>query len=129
MATEKRRECVAAAEKAGVQNLCVRITEAVHEIGVPENLPGYEYALRSIESACYSLMAGREFVRSGFEPVAEEFQTNCTDIERGIMRAVEAAWDADIQICVAEKYFYQRGIPSTMEFITMVAKYLMDEES
>ena len=83
-----------------------RVTEVIHEIGVPAHIKGYQY-LREAILLTYNDM----------------------DMERAIRHAIEVAWDrGDIE--VLQKYFGYtvsniKGKPTNSEFIAMIADSLL----
>ena len=105
-----------------------RVTEVIHEIGVPAHIKGYSYLREAIILAVEDKGAVDAMTKELYPAVAREFGTTPSRVERAIRHAIEVAWDrGSIEILV--KWFgytvsHNKGKPTNSEFIALVADKL-----
>lgn len=93
----------------------VRVTEVIHQVGVPAHIKGYQYLREAITKVLYP-------------SIAKKFHTTSSRVERAIRHAIEVAWDrGDLE--TLQSYFgYNvsgvKGKPTNSEFISMIADRL-----
>ena len=106
----------------------LRVTEILHEIGVPAHIKGYHYLRDSIMMS----VERPEIINAVTKPldpaVAKKYETTTSRVERAIRHAIEVAWDRG-DIDVLNSYFgytihNDRGKPTNSEFIAMIADRL-----
>lgn len=132
MLNETQQEKVSQKE-APQMSLGHRVTEILHEIGVPASLRGYPYLRRAIILAVQDKTAINSITKVLYPQVAQEFQTTSSRTERAIRHAVEVAWErGDLE--TLHKWFgytisISKGKPTNSEFIAMIAdKICLDME-
>ena len=115
-------------------NLKVRITEILHEIGVPAHIKGYEYTRELIKLAVNDPHAIHRITFDLYPAVAKTFQTVPSRVERAVRHAVEVAWDRG-DLDILQKWFgnticSSKGKPTNGEFIALLAdKIRLEVES
>lgn len=122
---------VAAAASPKTTSLEGRITEVLHELGVPAHINGYKYLRCAILTAMENPGIMDAVTSELYPLIAREFQSTGSRVERGIRHAIEAAWYRG-DLGVFQKWFgntivAERGKPTNSEFIAMVADTLRIE--
>lgn len=116
---EKTREAMA---------LEVRVTEVIHQVGVPAHIKGYQYLREAIMMAVEDMEAVSAITKVLYPSIAKKFKTTSSRVERAIRHAIEVAWDrGDIE--TLQSYFGYtvsgvKGKPTNSEFISMIADRL-----
>ncbi len=105
-----------------------KVTEILHQIGVPAHIKGYHYLRESIIMAVETPEIINAVTKQLYPSVARRFSTTSSRVERAIRHAIEVAWDrGDIE--VLNSYFgytihNTRGKPTNSEFIAMISDKL-----
>lgn len=110
------------------ENLDVKITEVLHQIGVPAHIKGYQYLRNSIKMSIEDPSIINSVTKRLYPAVAENYQTTSSRVERAIRHAIEVAWDRG-DIDILNSYFgytihNSRGKPTNSEFIAMISDRL-----
>lgn len=111
-----------------VRNLLSRVTEVLHEIGVPAHIKGYGYLRESIIQAVHNPEMINGMTKELYPKVAKLYHTTPSRVERAIRHAIEVAWDrGDLEI-LQGWFGYTisslKGKPTNSEFIALVADKL-----
>ncbi len=106
----------------------LRVTEILHEIGVPAHIKGYHYLRDSIMMSVEKPEIINAVTKQLYPSVAKKYDTTSSRVERAIRHAIEVAWDRG-DIDVLNSYFgytihNDRGKPTNSEFIAMIADRL-----
>lgn len=115
-------------EKVSESEMMERVTELLHELGVPAHIKGYSYLRRAIILFMKDNEMMGSVVKVLYPTVAKEFATTGSRVERAIRHAIEVAWErADLD--VLQEYFgytiqSERGKATNSEFIAMIADKL-----
>ena len=109
-------------------NMEVRITEILHQIGVPAHIKGYHYLRNSIMMSIENPGIINSVTKRLYPAVAENFETTPSRVERAIRHAIEVAWDRG-DVDILNSYFgytihNSRGKPTNSEFIAMISDKL-----
>lgn len=112
----------------GSRNLEERVTEIIHEIGVPAHVKGYQYLRAAIIMAVEDRSVVDAITKQLYPDVAKAFKTTASRVERAIRHAVELAWDRG-NVDTLNSYFGytisgSKGKPTNSEFIAMIADRL-----
>jgi two-component system response regulator (stage 0 sporulation protein A) len=113
-------------------DLEVRVTEILHQIGVPAHIKGYHYLRDAILFSIKNPDAINSITKLLYPTVAKSFSTTPSRVERAIRHAIEVAWDrGDVDVLTA--YFgytihNTKGKPTNSEFIAMISDRLRLEE-
>lgn len=106
----------------------IKITEILHQIGVPAHIKGYHYLRSSILMAVSTPEIINAVTKQLYPAVAKNFETTPSRVERAIRHAIEVAWDRG-DVDVLNSYFgytihNSRGKPTNSEFIAMISDKL-----
>ncbi len=106
-------------------SLEMRITQTLHQIGVPAHIKGYQYLREAILMSIEDPESINAVTKLLYPGVAKKYSTTSSRVERAIRHAIEVAWDrGDVE--VLNSYFgytiqSQRGKPTNSEFVAMIA--------
>lgn len=106
----------------------IRVTNVIHEIGVPAHIKGYQYLRDAIIMTINDMEVINAITKVLYPTIAKRYGTTSSRVERAIRHAIEVAWDrGDIEIL--QGYFGYtvsniKGKPTNSEFISMVADRL-----
>ncbi|MBQ7504014.1 MAG: sporulation transcription factor Spo0A [Ruminococcus sp.] len=106
----------------------LRVTEILHDIGVPAHIKGYNYLRDSIIMSIETPEIINAVTKQLYPSVAKKYETTSSRVERAIRHAIEVAWDRG-DVDVLNSYFgytihNSRGKPTNSEFIAMIADKL-----
>ena len=106
----------------------LKVTEILHEIGVPAHIKGYHYLRDSIIMSVERPEIINAVTKQLYPSVAKKYETTSSRVERAIRHAIEVAWDRG-DVDVLNSYFgytihNDRGKPTNSEFIAMIADKL-----
>ena len=127
-ALETLRGCEQRAQMDATDTLELRITEAIHECGVPAHIKGYQYVREAIRLAVHDPSIVNFVTKEMYPQIAEKYNTTSSRVERAIRHAVELAWDRG-DIDVLKSWFGYtvqpaKGRPTNSEFIALIADRL-----
>lgn len=106
----------------------LKVTEILHQIGVPAHIKGYHYLRDSIIMSVERPEVINAVTKQLYPSVAKKYETTSSRVERAIRHAIEVAWDRG-DVDVLNSYFgytihISRGKPTNSEFIAMIADKL-----
>ena len=106
----------------------LRVTNIIHEIGVPAHIKGYQYLREAIIMTIKNMEMINAITKLLYPTVAKHYATTSSRVERAIRHAIEVAWDRG-DVDVLQKFFgytisNAKGKPTNSEFISMVADKL-----
>ena len=106
----------------------IKITDILHQIGVPAHIKGYNYLRDSIMMSVENPDIINAVTKRLYPTVAKKYDTTSSRVERAIRHAIEVAWDRG-DIDILNSYFgytihNDRGKPTNSEFIAMIADKL-----
>lgn len=109
-------------------SLEMRVTEIIHQIGVPAHIKGYQYLRDAILMAIEDDEIINAVTKRLYPAVAKKHSTTSSRVERAIRHAIEVAWDRG-DVDVLNSYFGYtvhtgRGKPTNSEFIAMISDNL-----
>ncbi len=109
-------------------NTEIKITQILHQIGVPAHIKGYHYLRSSIMLSIDKPDIINSVTKQLYPAVAKNFETTPSRVERAIRHAIEVAWDRG-DIDILNSYFgytihNSRGKPTNSEFIAMISDKL-----
>ncbi|MGB4439848.1 MAG: sporulation transcription factor Spo0A, partial [Sedimentibacter sp.] len=80
-------------EKANEElSLEVKITEILHEVGVPAHIKGYQYLRTSIIDVVNNIELLGAITKELYPMIAQKYTTTPSRVERAIRHAIEVAW-------------------------------------
>ncbi len=105
-----------------------RITNIIHEIGVPAHIKGYLYLREAIAMVIEDMELLGAVTKELYPNIAKRYNTTPSRVERAIRHAIEVAWTRG-KIDTIDKIFgytvnTNKGKPTNSEFIAMVADKL-----
>lgn len=109
-------------------DLEVRVTDVIHEIGVPAHIKGYQYLRDAIILTVNDMEVINAITKILYPAIAKKYRTTSSRVERAIRHAIEVAWDrGDIE--TLQGFFgytisNTKGKPTNSEFISMIADRL-----
>lgn len=106
----------------------IKITEILHQIGVPAHIKGYNYLRDSIFMSVENPDIINAVTKKLYPSVAKKYETTSSRVERAIRHAIEVAWDRG-DVDILNSYFgytihNDRGKPTNSEFIAMISDKL-----
>lgn len=119
--------CMAQEEKEEM-NLEKRVTDMIHEIGIPAHIKGYHYLRDAIMMSVDDLDVLNAVTKVLYPTVAKNHQTTASRVERAIRHAIEVAWSRGKLDTLDELFGYTvsngKGKPTNSEFIALIADTL-----
>lgn len=116
-----------------VANLEARVSNFLHELGIPANIRGYLYLREGI-----SLVTEENELISGvtkilYPMIAKKFKTTPSRVERAIRHAIEVAWGRGNLEAINRIFGFtvdtRRGKPTNSEFVALVADRMRFERT
>ena len=106
----------------------VKVTNIIHEIGVPAHIKGYQYLRDGIMMVVENIEVINQITKQLYPDLAKKYKTTPSRVERAIRHAIEVAWNRG-QIETVENIFgytvnSNKGKPTNSEFIAMIADKL-----
>jgi len=110
------------------KSLEAKITNIIHEIGVPAHIKGYLYLREAILMVIQNIDLLGAVTKELYPGIASKYNTTPSRVERAIRHAIEVAWTRG-KIDTIDKIFgytinNNKGKPTNSEFIAMVADKL-----
>lgn len=106
-------------------NLETRVTDMIHEIGIPAHIKGYHYLRDAIIMAVEDMDVLNAITKVLYPTVAKMHQTTASRVERAIRHAIEVAWSRGKLDTLDELFGYTvsngKGKPTNSEFIALIA--------
>ena len=109
-------------------NLEAKVTNIIHELGVPAHIKGYQYLRDGIMMTIENVEVINQITKSLYPDLAKKYHTTPSRVERAIRHAIEVAWNRG-QLEATERIFgytinANKGKPTNSEFIAMVSDKL-----
>ena len=109
-------------------NVEAKVTNIIHEVGVPAHIKGYQYLRDGIMMVIEDVEVINQITKSLYPDLAKKYKTTPSRVERAIRHAIEVAWNRG-QIEATERIFgytvnANKGKPTNSEFIAMIADKL-----
>jgi len=109
-------------------NLEARVTNILHEIGVPAHIRGYHYMREAIMMAVNDLDVLNYITKELYPSIAKRCNTTPSRVERAIRHAIEVAWSRGKIEAIDSMFGYTvsntKGKPTNSEFIALIADRL-----
>lgn len=119
---------VKAAQNTGAISLEARVTNILHEIGVPAHIRGYHYMREAIMMAVNDLDVLNYITKELYPSIAKKCNTTPSRVERAIRHAIEVAWSRGRVDAIDNIFGYtvnnHKGKPTNSEFIALIADRL-----
>ncbi len=122
---EKKNEDAKTENAMRGENLENRVTNMLHEIGIPAHIKGYHYLRDAIMMAVEDMDVLNAITKILYPTVAKKYQTTSSRVERAIRHAIEVAWSRGKLDTLDELFGYTvstgKGKPTNSEFIALIA--------
>ncbi|MDR2752468.1 MAG: sporulation transcription factor Spo0A [Clostridiales bacterium] len=109
-------------------NLESRVTNILHEIGVPAHIRGYHYMREAIMMAVEDIDVLNYITKELYPSIAKKCNTTPSRVERAIRHAIEVAWSRGKVDIIDNMFGYtinnHKGKPTNSEFIALIADRL-----
>lgn len=109
-----------------------KITNIIHEIGVPAHIKGYLYLREAIFMVIDNIELLGAVTKELYPSIARKYNTTPSRVERVIRHAIEVAWGRGKIDTIDSIFGYtvhtDKGKPTNSEFIAMVADKLRLEQ-
>lgn len=119
-------------KEAPQENLEDRVTNMIHEIGIPAHIKGYHYLRDAIMMAVEDMDVLNAITKILYPTVAKKHQTTSSRVERAIRHAIEVAWSRGKIDILDQLFGYTvsngKGKPTNSEFIALVADTIRLEQ-
>ena len=106
-------------------SLETRVTDMIHEIGIPAHIKGYHYLRDAIMMAVEDMDVLNAITKVLYPTVAKMHQTTASRVERAIRHAIEVAWSRGKLDTLDHLFGYTvsngKGKPTNSEFIALIA--------
>ena len=107
------------------EELVNRVTNMLHEIGIPAHIKGYHYLRDAIMMSVEDMDVLNAITKILYPTVAKKYQTTSSRVERAIRHAIEVAWSRGKLDTLDELFVYTvsngKGKPTNSEFIALIA--------
>ena len=103
----------------------VKVTNLIHDLGVPAHIKGYQYLREAIIASVDNEEMINAVTKTLYPLLSKKFNTTPSRVERAIRHAIEVAWNRG-EIAVHDKIFgytvnSNKGKPTNSEFIALLA--------
>lgn len=106
----------------------IKVTNILHEIGVPASIRGYHYMREAILMAIEDIDVLNYITKELYPSIAKKCNTTSSRVERAIRHAIEVAWSRGRIESIEKLFGYtvntQKGKPTNSEFIAIIADRL-----
>jgi two-component system response regulator (stage 0 sporulation protein A) len=111
--------------KSEVEPIEIRVTNLIHDLGVPAHIKGYQFLREAIILAVENEEMINAVTKIMYPMLAKKFKTTPSRIERAIRHAIEVSWNRG-ELAMHDKIFgytvnSNKGKPTNSEFIAMIA--------
>ena len=108
-----------------VANLEFRVSNFLHELGIPANIRGYLYLREGISLVTEENELINGVTKILYPMIAKKFKTTPSRVERAIRHAIEVAWGRGNLEAINRIFGFtvdtRRGKPTNSEFVALVA--------
>ena len=109
-------------------DLEAKVTNILHEIGVPAHIRGYHYMRETILMAINDIDVLNYITKELYPTIAKKCGTTPSRVERAIRHAIEVAWSRGKVDAIDNLFGYtinsHKGKPTNSEFIALIADRL-----
>lgn len=116
------------AANTAVYDLETKVTNILHEIGVPAHIRGYHYMREAIIMSVNDMDVLNYITKELYPSIAKKCNTTPSRVERAIRHAIEVAWNRGKVDAIDALFGYtinnHKGKPTNSEFIALIADRL-----
>lgn len=110
------------------ESIEAKVTNIIHEVGVPAHIKGYQYLRDGIIMAIEDAEVINQITKQLYPDLAKKYHTTASRVERAIRHAIEVAWGRGQLEFVESIFGYtinaNKGKPTNSEFIAMISDKL-----
>ena len=110
------------------QDIEKRITNLLHEVGIPAHIKGYSYLRTGILQTYKNPDYIGRITKVLYPEIAQKYKTTGSRVERAIRHAIEVAWTRGNIDVIDEIFGYtisaSKAKPTNSEFIAMISDHL-----
>ena len=103
----------------------MKVTDILHEIGVPAHIKGYHYLRDSIIMSVEHPEIINAVTKQLYPSVAKKYETTSSRVERAIRHAIEVAWNRGNPDILNDLFGYTisngKGKPTNSEFKALIS--------
>lgn len=107
------------------KDLETKVTELIHEVGIPAHIKGYHYLRDAIIMVVQDIDTINAITKVLYPTVAKKNHTTASRVERAIRHAIEVSWNRGRIETLDELFGYTisdgKGKPTNSEFIALIA--------
>ena len=107
------------------KNLETEVTNIIHEIGVPDDIKGYQYLKEAIIMCVENMKVIDSITKVVYPTIAKMYQTTTSRVERAIRYAIDVAWNVENIETIRKLFGYTTNLevskPSNSEFIATIS--------
>lgn len=113
-------------------DLETKISNLLHEIGIPVQIKGYQYIREAVLMAVHNLTILNHITKELYPRIAELYATSPSRVERAIRHAISTAWQRNEHVNSKENIFGYINCsepPTNSEFIALIAdKFRLEQK-
>ena len=110
------------------RKLIVKITQLLHDMGIPAHLCGHDYLRDAIMMVMNSHEVSGRMTKEIYPEIAKKYKKSPQSVERAIRTALDVAWTRGKTELINEIFRFtvniQKGRPTNSEFVSLIADYL-----
>ena len=111
----------------------LRVTEVIHQVGVPAHIKGYQYLREAVRMVMENHDIINRITKELYPGIARKFGTSASKVERAMRHAIDVAWSRGRLDAVNSMYGYKvlspDDKPTNGEFISCVVEKLSVKKS
>ena len=120
-----KTERIQTEQNTSLVNLEARVTDMIHEIGIPAHIKGYHYLRDAIIMAVEDMDVLNAITKILYPTIAKNHKTTASRVERAIRHAIEVAWSRGKLDTLDDLFGYTvsngKGKPTNSEFVALIA--------
>jgi len=106
----------------------VKITQLLHDMGIPAHLCGHDYLRDAIMMVMDSHEISGRMTKEIYPEIANKYKKSPQSVERAIRTALDVAWTRGKTELINDIFRFtvniQKGRPTNSEFVSLIADYL-----
>lgn len=110
------------------RKLMVKITQLLHDMGIPAHLCGHDYLRDAILMVMESHEVSGRMTKEIYPEIANKYKKSPQSVERAIRTALDVAWTRGKTELINDIFRFtvniQKGRPTNSEFVSLIADYL-----
>lgn len=123
--SDSKMICGSIAAKGKIEDLESKVTDMIHEVGVPAHIKGYQYLRDAIIMVIEDSEMLNSITKILYPTIAKRNQTTPSRVERAIRHAIEVAWSRGNMDIINSLFSYTvstgKGKPTNSEFIALIS--------